>query len=209
MSRTEVFKLSFKPNKRIGTELKAIKLIPKIPIFFMISLLLGTISGAITAVFINKGEFNAISKIIISFLEQRNEQRLLNTFISALTPNIICWLTAFICGFCAVSAPITALIPFIRSMGYSLTATYIIISYSLNGVKYIISHLMFNYLISVIALIFCCCESINMSITFWQTVCSSKKASYNNIQTAVFCGKMLIYGLIILAAAILEAYTYI
>ena len=201
--------MSFKPKKRIKNDLKAITLIPKIPVFFILSLILGTISGAITAVFINNGEFNAISKIIISFIEQRNDQQLLNTFISALTPNIISWLAVFICGFCAVSTPITALIPFIRSMGYSLTATYIVISYSLNGVKYIISHLLLNYLISVIALILCCCESINMSITFWQAIYSSKKSSYNNTQTAVFCGKMLIYGLIILAAAMLETYSYV
>jgi len=97
-SRTEVFKLPFKPNKRIKNDLKAITLIPKIPVFFILSLILGTISGAITAVFINNGEFNAISKIIISFIEQRNDQQLLNTFISALTPNIISWLAVFICG---------------------------------------------------------------------------------------------------------------
>jgi len=201
--------LPFKPNKRIKNDFKAIKFMPKIPVFFIISLILGTIFGAITAVFISKSEFNSISKIIISFIEERNDLQPLNTFISALTPNIISWLAVFICGFCAVSAPITALIPFIRSMGYSLTATYIIISYSLTGVKYIISHLLFNYLISVIALILCCCESINMSITFWQAIYSSKKSSYNSTQTAVFCGKMLIYGLIILAAAMLETYSYI
>ena len=175
--------------------------------FFLISLILGTISGAITAIFINKGDFTAISKIIISFVEQRNDQLLISTFISALTPNILSWLAAFICGFCAVSAPLTALIPFVRSMGYSLTATLMIINYSFSGIKYIISHLLINYMISIIALIFCCYESINISITFWQTI-SSKKASLNSAQAAVFCGKMLIYGLLIIAAAMLEAYSY-
>jgi len=196
--------------RKIKNKTKSFKLLyNRLPILLTLMLIIGVISGAFLSICISKSELKELSGILISFVEKRNKQQLYNTFISALIPNIISWTVAFICGFCAVATPITALIPLIRSMGYGLTASLLIINYNYKGIKYIIAHLLINYILSAIALVFCCCESIRMSKYFWQAMYSPQKATNNDLKPAVFCGKMLIYGIIIVGGSMIEAYSYI
>jgi hypothetical protein len=124
-------------------------------------------------------------------------------------PNLFSWLVVFVCGFCAVAAPITALVPLTRSMGYGLIASLLIINYSFDGIKYIVSHLLINYIISAIALIICCNESIKMSKNIWNSIYSVSKTANNALKPTVFCGKMLILGIIIVTGAMIETYSYI
>ena len=141
-------------------------------------------------------------------MQKRIAQLPSSTFFSALTPNITAWMVLLICGFCAVSAPITALIPCLRGMGYGALASALLIRYPDIGAKYICVYLLPNLAVSTASLVFCCCEALKMSGYFWRMLTTTTNYRADKSAAPQFCGRMLLYLLIIIAGSILEAYMH-
>lgn len=177
-------------------------------IVFMVIFLSGILLGAIISAELAKNGIDRFITVSNRFAAQREEQQAVKTLISALIPGMLAWAAAFVGGFCAVSAPVTYLIPFIKGLGYGMFACSVIISETAAGIHYII-HLLPNLIISAIAISYCCKTSIEMSKFFWTSVNYRVKIqSDNRNMTAIFCGKMLLYGIIIIFGTIIEVYSY-
>ena len=178
------------------------------PVFFGIMFVIGVIIGASVAAWINAGEIDILSKAALSFIDQRKQQSIMQTFFSAILPNISAWLVLFICGFCAVSAPVIAMVPCVRGMGYGAFACLILAVLKEQGIKYICVYLIGNLMVSTITLIYCCCDAAYMSDYFWQAILPSSKLKNSKITAPLFCGKMLLYAVLIVAGAVIETYSY-
>lgn len=167
--------------------------------------IVGVMLGAFTACKLhNNGIFSP--QFTVDFLSQRRAQTAAQTFFSALTPNIIAWGIVFICGFCAVSMPIIILVPFIRGLGHGVLASCLLLYGGDIAPRYICAILLPNVIISAATLVFCCREAMAMSRYFWSSMAVKPRGEGNS--AALFCGKMLLYGIFIAAGAALEAYSH-
>jgi len=179
------------------------------PLLLGMIFLIGILLGAMISTQISAAGIKALEIAAKNFMIKREEQEISKSFISALLPNIAAWTAVFLSGFCAVSAPVTILIPLIRGMGFGMLAASIFINISNSGLSYICIHLLPNIVISSIILSISCNDSLKMSKFFWNTMnLSPKLQNISSITVPVFCGKMILYGLIILFGAMMEAYSY-
>lgn len=175
-------------------------------VFFGIMFIMGVLIGAFVSVWVRIGDLGGVSLAVEKFVEGRQLQTITKTFFSALTPNMVSWAVLFICGFCAVSAPIISFVPCLRGMGYGVLACALLLRYPDSGLQYILVFMLPNLVISIITLLFCCCDSLTMSRYFWQSMSARPRLDSTFVST--FCGKMLLYSLFIIAGAAIEAYTY-
>ena len=180
------------------------------PIIFGLVFLIGIFLGAMVSAQLNNMGITTLVSVTNNFIIKREEQSIYKTFISALLPNIAAWTVVLISGFSAVSVPITVLIPCIRGMGFGLLACSMIVDLSLEGVGYICLHLLPNLILSAFILALCCKDSIEMSKQFWNSMSSltKRKVENDSITAPIFCGKMLLYAVVITFGAAIEAYSY-
>ncbi|MBP1557097.1 MAG: hypothetical protein J6A76_04205, partial [Oscillospiraceae bacterium] len=57
-----------------------------------------------------------------------------------------------------------------------------------------------------LTLILCCCEAITMSRLCWESMTAASRSDRSYM--TVFCGKMLIYAILLIAGAALESYCH-
>ena len=176
-------------------------------LFFGIMFLIGVLIGTVASVWLGIGKLDGVTEILKQFILSRESQSMMQTFFSALTPNIAAWFILLICGFCAVSAPIIALTPCIKGMGYGVLASGLLACYPNSALRYILVFLLPNLMISTVAIMFCCCDAMQLSQYFWQSMVPQQRGS-SNISPGLFCGKMVLYGIFLIAGAALEAYSY-
>lgn len=176
-------------------------------LFFGILFLTGVLIGAVVWAWLGIGNYEGIESILRQFLIRRETQTLVQTFFSALTPNAIAWAILLICGFCAVSAPLIALTPCIKGMGYGLLACGLLTNYPESAFHYLCVFLLPNLMISTVTLLFCCCDAMQLSQYFWQSITPQQRGTVA-LSPSIFCGKMMIYAIFLIAGAALEAYSY-
>ncbi|HWP50969.1 MAG TPA: stage II sporulation protein M [Clostridia bacterium] len=176
-------------------------------LFFGIMFLLGVLIGTAASVWLGIGNFEGVTQILKQFVLSRENQSMMQTFFSALTPNAAAWFILLICGFCAVSAPIIALTPCVKGMGYGVLASGLLTCYPDAAMRYISVFLLPNLMISTVTIMFCCCDAMQLSQYFWQSITPQQRGSAS-MSPGVFCGKMVLYGMFLIAGAALEAYSY-
>lgn len=165
----------------------------------------GVMLGSFTAC---KSHDNAVfgAEFMQSFLIGRQTQPLEKTFFSALTPNIITWAIIFLCGFCAVSTPVIPLILLIRSIGFGVLAGGMLLYCGESALQCITLVLLPNTVISALTLVFCCRDAISMSRLCWDSMTSTLRSDRSFL--TIFCGKMLLYAILLAAGATLECYCH-
>ena len=169
--------------------------------------LVGVLIGAAVWIWLGIGSYEGVDAILRQFILQRETQSLTQTFLSALTPNAVAWGILLICGFCAVSAPLIALIPCIKGMGYGVLACGLLTSYPESALRYLCVFLLPNLMISTVTILFCCCDAMQLSQYFWQSIAPQQRGTPTASPT-IFCGKMVLYAIFLIAGAALEAYSY-
>ena len=168
-------------------------------ILFVFGVMLGSFTACGSH---NKAIFEA--SFIESFLEARQTQSIEKNFFSALTPNIIAWAMTFLCGFCAVSAPIIPLILLIRAAGYGVLSGCLLLYRKEFSTLFMQLILLPNTVISAITLIFCCREAMTMSRLCWENMTAATRSDGGYM--TIFCGKMLLYAILLVAGAAIECY---
>ena len=194
----------FKSRSKIGESDLLFRILQNKNVFFLSILFIsGVMLGSFTAC---RTHDNAVfgAEFAESFLLERQTQQIEKTFFSALTPNIISWAAIFLCGFCAVSAPIILLILLIRAAGYGVLAGCLLLHCRQNALRYMLLILLPNTVISALTLILCCCEAITMSRLCWESMTAAPRSDRSYM--TVFCGKMLLYAILLIAGAALESY---
>ncbi|MFV0498142.1 MAG: hypothetical protein ACK5L0_08265 [Candidatus Fimivivens sp.] len=176
-------------------------------LFFGVMFLVGVIVGTAASVWLGIGQLDSIAEVLKQFIISRENQSMMRTFFSALTPNAIAWFILLICGFCAVSAPIIALVPCVKGMGYGVLACALLSCYPNSAMRYIFIFLLPNLMISTVTIMFCCCDAVLLSQYFWQSIAAQQRGSVSS-SPGLFCGKMVLYGIFLIAGAALEAYSY-
>ncbi len=177
-------------------------------LFFGVMFLIGVVAGTAASVWLGIGRLDGVTDILKQFILSRESQPMMQTFFSALTPNAVAWFILLICGFCAVSAPIIALTPCVKGMGYGVLASGLLACYPDSAMRYIFVFLLPNLMISTVTIMFCCCDAMQLSQYFWQSVAVQQRGS-TGISPGLFCGKMVLYGIFLIAGAALEAYSYV
>ncbi len=179
------------------------------PLLFIVIFMTGILIGSMISSRLSAAGFYIIDRAMQKFIADREDQAVLKTFLNALLPNLTAWAAIFISGFCAISAPVTALIPCARGILFGIQSCSLMMSLSYAGVKYISLHMLPNLMISAVTLSLCCCDSLAMSRYFWQAIDPISRIQNNSkITASLFCGKMLVYALVISFGAITEAYSY-
>ncbi len=175
--------------------------------FFGVMFLIGVLIGTAVSVWLGIGKMEGVTEILRQFILSRESQSMMETFFSALTPNAAAWFILLISGFCAVSAPIIALTPCVKGMGYGVLASGLLACYPDSAMRYIFVFLLPNLMISTVTIMFCCCDAMQLSQHFWQSIVAQQRGSAT-ASPGLFCGKMVLYGIFLIAGAALEAYSY-
>lgn len=161
-----------------------------------------------SAVALQLGALPGVEQMLGHYLLKRQSQPMDQTFFSALMPGAAVWGVLFLCGFCAVSGPIIAAVPCVRGMGYGVLAGALLLSRPQDGLRALCLLLLPNLMVSTVAMLLCCREARALSRYFWQAVVPQPRATVQ-ASPSTFCGKMILYALLLPAGALLEAYGYL
>lgn len=134
------------------------KLITLVSIF-----LSGVIIGCITVKHIDTNINTKLVTMLTDFVMLRNTNSILNTFINSFSVSFLYLFIAYLFGLCAIGIPIVATIPLCRGIGLGIIGGYFYSTYSLSGAGYCIVIIFPAAIISTVALLYGCNESLVMS----------------------------------------------
>ena len=176
-------------------------------ILYGILFLIGVAFGSAAATWLDPETAQRLVGVMGGFVSGRDNQSLTATFISALTPNLFVLGIFFIAGFCAISAPIVAAAPCFKGMGFGLMSATMIICYGGEAIRYIAAMILPNTIWSALVLLFACRDSMRMSLSLLNAMKPQQRGGVLAMP-GQFCAKMILYLILLLAGAALEAYSF-
>ena len=176
-------------------------------IFYGIMFLLGVAIGSVAARWLDPQTSEKLAEVLGGFVSSRGSQSLITTFISSLTPNTFILGVLLISGFCVISAPIIIAAPCFKGMGFGLMSTAMIICYGSDAVKYLAVLILPNTVLSTFIILFACRDSMKMSLSLMNAVKPQQRGG-DAVMPGQFCAKMMLYFILLLAGAALEAYLF-
>lgn len=170
--------------------------------------LLGVGLGATVISWLDADTAKSLSLILGGFVEGRGSQPLATTFLSALTPNIGMLTLLLLCGFCAISAPLVALVPWFKGLGFGLTASAMLSGYGMDALGYLGVLVLPNLIWSTVILLLGCRDALRMSLSFWNAM---KPAVQRGavIHPGTFCARCILYAVLLAVGAMAEAYSFL
>ena len=110
----------------------------------------------------------------------------------------------FFCGFCAISQPLIALVPFFKGLGFGLSASTMLSIYGSSAMGYLIVLLLPGTILSTLVLLFCCKESLGLSCMFFQVINPLQMPS-EGTSVGDYCVKYIIFTACLAGTSALES----
>lgn len=194
-------------RKKLFNSNRQFSVIPKEMIAVIILLISGIIMGVLTA----KNGSETIQKcaetIFNSFFSLRSSQSISAGIISSVGISLAFQIAAFACAFCAVGAPIIAMIPLVRGLGIGLISGYLYSAYKLQGIGYCALIIFPGVIISFIALVYITTDSFKMSLNAFGLIFGKIRPGNETEKAKNFIIRQFFYFLIFLLAAVADGIT--
>ncbi len=160
------FKNKFKLSSSAEREVKAVIIFLSI---FAAGMIIGSGLMKDSAQFKFINDFTEMFKI---FFNERGEQKVYEILINSLIINISFFLLAFCCGISLIGIPFLVLIPFIKGLGYGMTAGFLFYQYKMSGIGFYLLTIFPTGILCVTALIALCGSAVRMSADIISVVTS-------------------------------------
>ncbi len=155
------------------------------------------------------GGFNGetLEKLLVllnGYISRREGQGMRQTFLSAFFS--VFWPAAllFFCGFCAISQPLIALVPFFKGLGFGLSASTMLSIYGSSSMGYLIVLLLPGTILSTLVLLFCCKESLGLSYKFLQVITPPQMPN-ESPSVGNYCVKYIIFTACLVGVSAFES----
>lgn len=144
-------------------------------------------------------------RVVNGFIEKRRGQTLLQNLFSASLSSFIFIAVMFVCGFCAVSQPVIIAAPLFRGLGFGFSAALLYSSHGANAAGFIALFIFPDMLISSLAILLCCRESLRLSGNFWGMMWGSGGELY---PLRIYLGRYVAALILCVISAFIEAVLY-
>jgi stage II sporulation protein M len=168
--------------------------------------LAGLLGGAMLLSTVEGETASFLTKLTAGFLEKRRTQTVAENFLAAAS-SLTFVAAMFVCGFCAVAQPLELVAPLFRGLGYGLSIAALYNSYGTQAAGYVGLYIMPGLLVSTVALLFGCRESLRLSTKFWKNLRGADREE-PGYPLRLYIARYLIIALTCTAAALLESFTY-
>lgn len=138
-------------------------------------LIVGIILGTVLAKYASQESLQIVESITKSYLDQRQNQAVYITFLSSFGVSAGIILTAFLCGFCAISQPIIFLMPVFKGLGFGLSTGVLLADFSVTTIKYFLIYLLPNMIITSFIILFACKNALDFSNMCFNNIINKNK----------------------------------
>lgn len=115
-----------------------------------------------------KGEsLEFLMQMVGAFVENRRAQSLLQNFTSSAAVSLAFLAVLFVCGFCAISQPLVALLPLFRGLGVGVSMASLYAFQGTRVVGYVALLMLPGTLLGALAILVCSRESLRLSNSFF------------------------------------------
>lgn len=167
--------------------------------------LAGVMLGAFLIRSAGEDTLTMLLRVVNGFIEKRREQTLLQNLFSTTSSSLIFVAAMFVCGFCAVSQPVIILAPLFRGLGFGFSAASLYASHGAHAAGFIVLFIFPDMLISSLAILLCCRESLRLSGNFWGMMWGSNSELY---PLRIYFGRYVAASILCVISAFLEAVLY-
>lgn len=144
-----------------------------------------------------------LAELFDRYRELRNQQSIFSNFCGSMLTSLIFMAVTFIFGLCSIGVPLISIVPVIRGLGLGMISGHLYSEYALNGLGYSLLVLYPGSLISIIALLMCCNESILMSQDMFLVMMN--KPAKNSSAIKMYCARYLVILIIAAIGAATDA----
>jgi hypothetical protein len=171
---------------------------------FVVGVLLGTLllRGA------EEETLDLLYRLVGGFMESRKDNGLYENFLSAAGSSLLFLGILFICGFCAIAQPLIVLAPLIRGMGFGFSTASLFARYGTSAIGFVGVLVLPGALISTVAILLCCRQSLRLSGTFLASVRPPNRREGEAYSLGNYLLSFAFGAAICLAGAFLEAVLY-
>lgn len=172
------------------------------------------ILGLVTVVSINIGAsflssldsqtVDNILKLVSGSVASRQSQSFWSVFSNTLLPSLALLLLLFFCGFCAIAQPIIFLVPAFKGLGYGLLTGTFFATYGTRAMGYVALIMLPGMLLSSIAVIFACRESLRLSNQSYRLLVANGEREHP-IGISQYSVKFICFAVLMCVASLLEA----
>lgn len=169
--------------------------------------LLGVLAGSVLLGSADGETLTLLMRLVTGFVEKRRGQALIENFAGAATSSFLFVGALFLCGFSAVGHPAELLAPLFRGLGFGFSVSSLYNSYGTSATGFVALFLMPNMLISTIAILFCCRESLRLS-TFFFSAMRPVKQDREAYSLRLYVARYFVAAVVCALSAFLEAFIY-
>jgi hypothetical protein len=137
------------------------------------------------------------------YRELRGHQSIISNFCGSMLTSLIFMSVTFIFGLCSIGVPLIGVVPVIRGLGLGMISGHLYSAYALNGLGYSLLVLYPGCLISILALLMCCNESVLMSQDMFAFMMN--KPTKNQSSIKMYCARYLVILIISAIGAATDA----
>lgn len=145
----------------------------------------------------------SLTAILGGFVKGRSGQPIESTMLSAFTASFWPLLLLFVCGFCAIAAPLILFLPFFKGLGFGLTAASMLGIYGTAAVPYLGLLLLPNAVCGALVIVLGCHQSFRLSL-FFLSLLRGERGEGETPTITTYCLRFLLLTAVLLAGAALE-----
>lgn len=150
-----------------------------------------------------------LERLTEDFLQNRRGQSLGANFLWAAGSSLMFVGVLFVCGFCAIAHPAEILAVFFRGLGFGASAASLYAGFGARAAGFLALFVLPNMLLSSVAILFCCRESLRLSSRFFAAMFPDGEAQTDKYPLRYYLGRYAAAMLLCLISALLEAVMYL
>ena len=170
--------------------------------------LLGVALGAMALRSAQGETAELLRRLTDGFLENRRGQGIGANFLAAAGSSMLFVGVLFICGFCAIAHPVELSAVFFRGLGFGVSAASLYAEFGARAAGYLALFVLPNMLLSSVAILFCCRESLRLSSRFFAAMFQGGEPDAGGYPLRIYMGRYLAAALLCAISAAIEAVLY-
>ncbi|MCL2056441.1 MAG: hypothetical protein FWH02_04370 [Oscillospiraceae bacterium] len=169
--------------------------------------LAGVLAGALLPGFADADRMSFVRELLTGFVERRRTQPISGNFYAAAASSLIFVGAMFFCGFCAIGQPAALLAPLFKGLGFGISVASLYSAYGAGAAGYVGLFLLPGTVITTVALLICCRESLRLSTRFWRMARPNGGES-GAYPLRIYTARYIVAAAVCLISAALEAFIY-
>jgi hypothetical protein len=166
--------------------------------------LLGVALGALAFRAAGGETAGSVARLLEIFKENRAEQGILANATAMLAASAAFLAFLLVCGFCAVSQPVTLAVPAFRGLGFGFSAASLYAAHGLSAMGYVALMILPDMLVSSFAILLCSREALRLSGSFWRMMLGGKSTYPLKIYLGRFAACAVLCAISAVFAAVLN-----